>query len=60
MDWYDRECAEKTDTVQFLFSVEAWFHNSGYVNIQHKILKYVPCILYSYFIPNKTPNKGFP
>ena len=49
VNWYVRVCGEETDTIPVLFSDEAWFHCSGYVNIQHKILMYVPCILYSFF-----------
>jgi len=48
VNWYVRVCVEETDTILVLFSVEAWFHCSGYVNIQHKILMYVPYILYSF------------
>jgi len=47
-NWYVRVCAKETDTIPVPFSVYAWFHCSGYVNIKHKILMYVPCILYSF------------
>ena len=49
VNWYVSVCAEETDTIPVLFSVEIWFHCSGYVNIQHKILMRVPCILYSFY-----------
>jgi hypothetical protein len=54
VNWYVRVCAEETDTIPVLFSVEARFHCSEYVNIQHKILMYVPCILHSFFLSRTT------
>jgi hypothetical protein len=67
VNWYVRVCAVETDTISVLFSVEAWFHCSGYVNIQHTILMYVLSILYSFLsrptnllVWIKNQNKSFP